>query len=331
MNSMLMRHLHMLSMIPRHPCKISISDLEQKLRDKGFEVGKRTLQRNLRDLAQKFPLQSDERSKPFGWSWHADARVFNLPHMDIDTALAFHLAKQHLSPLLPPSTIKKIEPHFVAADKVLDHIRTQHGAPAWRHKVRVLQRGPDQQPPTVSADIQTAIYDGLLRNRRVDIQYLARGKRKVSHYPIQPLGLVSKNGMFYLVCTIADYSDIRQISLHRIQQAKVLDIPVVPPVDFDLDAYIASGEMKCGSRGEIQLKAVMDKDMAAHLSECPLHEDQQLTCCESGRYLLQVSVQDTDELRWWLRGYGVKVEILEPSSLRQTFKKMAEKIAQSYA
>jgi hypothetical protein len=36
-------------------------------------------------------------------------------------------------------------------------------------------------------------------------------------YKINPLGIVTKEGMTYLVCTLWDYTDIRQLAVHRIQ------------------------------------------------------------------------------------------------------------------
>ncbi|OGQ52434.1 MAG: hypothetical protein A3J24_13235 [Deltaproteobacteria bacterium RIFCSPLOWO2_02_FULL_53_8] len=38
-----------------------------------FEVSKRTVERDLISLSEIFPLISNERSRPYGWSWSKDA------------------------------------------------------------------------------------------------------------------------------------------------------------------------------------------------------------------------------------------------------------------
>jgi hypothetical protein len=52
----------------------------------------------------------------------------------------------------------------------------------------------------VDADVQSAVYDGLLRNRKLDVVYMPRGVNKPKQYELNPLGLVLKDGLFYLVC-----------------------------------------------------------------------------------------------------------------------------------
>lgn len=53
-------------MIPRYPVKIAASDIVARLRDEGYEVAKRTVERDLVTLSESFPLLSDTKSMPFG-------------------------------------------------------------------------------------------------------------------------------------------------------------------------------------------------------------------------------------------------------------------------
>jgi len=105
----------------------------------------------------------------------------------------------------------------------------------------------------------------------------------------------------------------------------------VGPEGFDLDAYIASGELDFAIGGEIRLKARVSRHIAFHLQERPLHEDQQLTDTGDGSWLLESTAQDTNELRWWLLGFGENIEVLEPSALRDEFARIAHAMAARYA
>jgi len=228
-NDTLMRQWQMLRLIPRQPSKMSTTALMQRLADDGFATTARTLQRDLQRLSSIYPLLCDDRDKPYGWSWSRDANVHEVPGIDSDTALAFYLAEKHLEPLLPRTTLKRLEPHFRRAEEVLDQADTGKGNPAWRNKVRVLHRGPGLKNPAIAQDVQSAIYEALLHNRRLDVEYLARGKDEAKQYELNPLGLVLKDGLFYLVCSMWDYPDIRLITLHRMRAATVMDVPCAGP------------------------------------------------------------------------------------------------------
>jgi len=70
---------------------------------------------------------------------------------------------------------------------------------------------------------------------------------------------------------------------------------------------------------------------ANYLEERPLHKDQQLTACDDGSYLLESTAIDTNELRWWLLGFGANIEVLEPDYLRDEFRKIADAMANTYS
>ena len=65
--------------------------------------------------------------------------------------------------------------------------------------------------------------------------------------------------------------------------------------------------------------------LPAHLPRrCnPRHKSPQLRHATLAR--------DTLALRWWLLGFGDKVTVLAPKALREDFKKIAERMAGSYA
>jgi len=331
MSDTLMRQWQMLRLIPRQPSKISTTALMQRLADDGFNTTPRTLQRDLVRMSSIYPLLCDDRDKPFGWSWDKDANVHEVPGIDSDTALAFYLAEKHLEPLLPRTTMKRLGPHFKRAEQVLDQADADKGNPAWRNKVRVLHRGPGLKSPAIASDVQSAVYDALLRNRRLNVAYLPRGADAAKQYELNPLGLVLKDGLFYLVCSMWDYEDIRLLTLHRMQAANVMDIPCAAPDNFDLDSYIESGELDFAVGGEIRLKARVNKQIAIHLEERPLHQDQVLNECEDGDYILESTTQDTNELRWWLLGFGENLEVLEPPELREYFRQISQKMHTAYS
>lgn len=330
MSDTVMRQWMMLRMVPRFPSKISTAEIKNNLAAESFNVSLRTIQRDLEKLSSVFPLECDDRSKPFGWYWSKDAGTLDIPGMDSHTALAFYLAELHLKPILPRETVKQLGSHFLTAKNMLNQLQKETGATAWADKVRVLRQGPDLSTPDVKPEVQHEVYTALLMNRRLDVEYKARGAKKAKQYEVTPLGLVLKNGIFYLPCTVNDYTDIRLITLHRLLSAKKLDIPTTAPKGFNLDEYIASGELSFGDGSEIVLKAIVSKSVAFHLGERQLDPKQSITEQADGNYLLQAKVLETSELRFWLRGYDEEIEILEPAELRDQLYQSAKAMVRKY-
>jgi len=331
MSETLMRQWQMLRLIPRKPSKMATTEVKLRLEEEGFNVTQRTIQRDLITFSSIFPLVCDDRDKPYGWSWVSDADVMDIPGMDSHTALAFFLAKEHLQPLLPVGTVNHLKPHFAAAQVVLDKVDNGSGAPSWKNKVRVLHRGANLISPNVKPAVQGVVYDALLLNRQVKVTYLSRQQVTSKEYIINPLGLVIKDGIFYLVYTFDGYDDYRLLTLHRMLIAEKMNVPSVLPNAFNLDDYIELGELNFGAWGYIDLKAKVSAHVAFHLKECQLDINQSISELDDGCFLLQAHVLDTSELRWWLTGFGAQVEIIEPVELRHEFHEMAKTLLSNYA
>ncbi len=325
-----MRQWQMLRMIPRQPAKISTSEIKLRLADEGFATTQRTIQRDLMRLSSIYPLVCDERSKPYGWSWMKDADVLDIPGMDSHMALAFWMAGKHLERVLPTATLAQLAPHLKLARHVLDELKSERGAPSWRDKVRVIPRGPRLQSPDIREDVRDAIYEALLMNRRAWVRYAPRSAEGEKEYEINPLGLVLKDGVLYLVCSMWDYPDIRLLVLHRMRDARMLDAPATALEGFDLDAYIAAGELHFALDSEIELKALFAPEAEFHLAERPLSDDQRLEEQPDGRMLLTATVVDSSELRWWLLGFGDQVEVLAPASIREEMARIARRMVRHY-
>lgn len=80
MSATILRQWHVLMMLPRSPRRIDTGAIESRLRERGIEVHRRTIQRDLIELAEVFPIVADERARPYGWRWSEDAEpAFDVP------------------------------------------------------------------------------------------------------------------------------------------------------------------------------------------------------------------------------------------------------------
>ncbi|KPK51655.1 MAG: hypothetical protein AMS22_10550 [Thiotrichales bacterium SG8_50] len=328
MSDTFLRQWAMLRLVPRHPSKIDTTSLQQALAEEGFPTHARTIQRDLQTLSAVFPLVVDEREKPFGWSWAKDAKVMDIPGMTPPHALAFRLAESYLSELIPPSVTQYLAPHFQRAREVLRH--TPLGSlKHWTEKVRILPRGLQLQPAQIDSMVQHNVYEALLTKQRFNARYQPREGQQAD-YEVNPIALVIRHGVTYLVATLWDYDDVKHLALHRMRQVDLLDTPSRKPDGFELDQYLASGAFGYPvSQKPLRLHARFDAGTAKHLYETPLSDDQVLKVDEDGVYL-QATVTDSSELRWWLLGFGDGVEVIAPKALREEFAAIANRLARQY-
>jgi len=325
-NDTLLRLLTMLRYIPQHPRQITARELTERVETEGFVVSKRTVERDLLSMSEIFPLVSNERSRPYGWSWSKDAEAFALPGMSPLQALTLELAHDHLATLLPASLLETLTPYFKCAEGVLSSGEGVKKLASWRKKVAIVPPNQPLIPPSYPEEIIEAVHSALLSEQQLEISYKSREQGETKSYPVHPLGIVQRGAVTYLVATLYDYTDIRLLAVHRIKSAQVLDQPAKPPKKFDLAKYIRQGAFGFEESGEIKLVVRFTVPAAEHLLETPLSLDQQIEPDQPDWVRVEATVPDTAQLRWWLLGFADQVEVLEPASLRDAFVNMSQSL-----
>ena len=302
---------------------------QEALQEMGLDVSLRTIQRDLKELSRQFPLVSDEE-RTSGWKWSEDAAIFDIPGMDPHAALAFKMINLHLKKMLPVSCLNFLKPYNKRAGEVLQQLGNS-GVAKWPNKIAKISRHLTLEPPEINDYVLSAIYDGLLQEFQLEVTYSNRGNSKIQKAIIHPLGLVFVDNVAYLVCTFWEYSDIRQIALHRIDTAKLLDDPITIPPHFKLKDYIASGKFDFPQgEGTIKLKCLFDSYVAKHLEESPLNDSQVLSSQGDGVTQLVDEVEDTAQLRWWILAFGDQVEVVAPEKLRKEISQILIKSVAKY-
>jgi len=326
----LYRHWLILNMIPRHG-KITTTEICERLKSGyGIETTLRTIQRDLIALeaAGVFPIWCDN-FRPAGWSWDKSAPSFDIPNMDPVTALTFTLTRQYLTRMLPQGVLSALDSYFSTAEQRLKQT-AESSLSRWPDKVRVMSRNLTTIPPIVSPEISEQVYTALLEERCFQATYRTISGRVSTYREVHPLGMTFVDGLTYLIATINQHVDPILLLLHRFQSVELLDKPVTLPENFDLDAVVA--ELLTFQVGDtIRLKVrFADKSDVNRLEESPLAEKQKIKPLPDGRYELSAKVEDTLQLRWWLHGFGARVEVLAPESLRLEFVELAKNYTKIY-
>lgn len=323
-----LRQITMLGLIPRRPPGMTTAALQSALAARDFSVDLRTIQRDLVKLSAAFPLVCDESDRP-RWYWAPHAETVTLPGHDSLSALSWHLVEQHLQPLLPRSLLLEIEPHFQAARGYLEQI-SEGKLRRWGQRVRMLPRHLQLQAPDTPTPVLDAVYQGLLQQRQIEVAYTNRDRKAPRTLILHPLALVVRDSVHYLLATVFEFSDVRQLVLHRMSDARLLDDAAKEPPDFDLDRYIREGGFDYARGLQIGLVARFDAAAAKSLLETPLSADQTHVGLDDGRVEIRATLIDSERLRWWLKAFGSEVEVVGPEQLRQSLREDAEKTMRRY-
>ena len=325
-----LRYLAMLGSIPVVPHSKSTRQIREELRDKDpdYDVSMRSIQRSLERLSGLFPITSMTRGRANYWCWTEKNALTQIPAMSESTAFVLRLAAEHLKPIMPPATLRALDPYFQHADKILR--KTALGR--WTDKAAIIPQGLTLEPPTVPADVQEVVYTALMNYQQIQVSYRGKGGTRTQRIVLNPLAIVVRSGIVYLVATSWGYKDIRHYVLHRMSKPRLLDEPAKAPPGFCLAAHIRTNSQFSYplSPEKLQLRALFDSGAGAHLTESRLAADHRVNERKDGRILIEATVPDTADLRWWLAGFGSAVEVLEPASLRAEFREHARRLRVMY-
>ncbi|PTQ70306.1 YafY family protein [Pseudomonas sp. GV071] len=308
----LLRQLALLRLIPRDPQRRATTTLLEKLREEGFSVSLRTLQRDLENLSGPFTLDCDTREIPYRWSFPRNA-PFDLAAMDTPTALALFLAENHLKSLLPQIVLDQLSPQFNRARNHLEGLHHNELA-HWGRRVRAMPNGKVLLPAEIRPEVWREISTALLERRQLQVSYLSRSKAEHKTFTLHPGGLVSRHSVSYLIGTVDGYADARQFALHRIVRAEMLSDTVLETEPLDVDRYIHNGGFNSpGPIEEAELVADVSAPIAWLLSETPLSHDQHLEPLPGSDWQrLRARVPMDQETLWWVFGLGEKIRVHAP-------------------
>lgn len=328
----LLRQMTLLQLIPRFPGRIATPTLIEKLKERGFKVTPRALQRDLKDrLSYYFPIICHDQEKPYRWSFDQDAS-FNLPSLEPVTALTLHLAEQQLRSLLPATVVDQLKPQFSAANSYLEKLN-HNSLGRWAKRVKALPSGKTLIPAPVNEYVWRCVTEALLDNTCLNVSYLSRQKNELKDFTLHPAGLVTKPASSYLVARVEGYDDLRQFALHRIKKVELINQPCDFDEDFNVENYLAQDAGAHQENKEsIQLVADIHPQVAWLLQETPLSEEQSIQPLqnESGWYQLRALVAKDQETLWWIYGLNRSIRVYKPQEWVEELSATAEKLHEYY-
>ena len=325
----LARQWELLKRLPAKGPGATTRELVAWLQNEGYPATKRTVERDLVDLSNLFPLTCNDKGIPYGWHW-MEGQGADLPGLTVADAVSLSLVEELLRPLLPAAILESLEPRFTQARKKLQSHTSDSPNARWADKVRHTPPTLPLLPPKIADRVLEAVQDALLSDLQLDVGYQQPGEEKTHQVRLHPLGLVQRGHVTYLVATAFDYEDIRIYAVHRIQSATKTAERASRPEGFSLDDYIAGGALAFGTGAMIKLEATVSEELAAILAETPLSANQCLKKNKDKTSRLTASICNSWQLHWWILSNCDNFTVQKPLRLRNALAESVSIAAQNY-
>ena len=178
----------------------------------------------------------------------------------------------------------------------------------------------------------TAISDAVWESRRLRIVY-ARGSDTTVERVIDPLGVVLKGGVWYLVA--AAEGQTRTYRISRMVDAETLPDRFERPSEFDLATYWAESSAAYEQNiPRLDVVVRVDQRGLDHLREAvgghAVSVAEQLPEPEEGLVRLHLRLDWPDEVAGRLLGVGPRLEVLEPPEVRRRVIALARAVVERY-
>lgn len=301
--------------------QLTARDLARRL-----EVSERTIHRDMDALSGAGIPVVAERGTGGGWSLLGEYRT-NLTGLNEAEVQSLFVTQP--SRLLADLNLEKASEGALL--KLLAALPPLHrrGAEYARQRIYVDVTGWNRAEETVP--LLHTLQDAIWQGRRVRMNY-GRSECGTSERLIDPLGLVAKGSVWYVVAAIE--GEVRSYRVSRIESAEILDEPAVRPPGFDLAAFWEeSSEQFRANLPRYRVRARVRQSVVQRLRF-------------AGRFARVEEVGDADSEGWvevalrfdveemaceYALGFGTQLEVLEPEGLREKVAQAARDIVVFYA
>ncbi len=305
------RWFGVLERLPQPPDWIEARILAKRLRGAQYDTDPRTTKRDLEAMlaSGRFGIEVDRTCKPLRWRWKTGAAPIKVAARDRQVAIFVALAHPLLRQVQPPGVLAHMEPIHREALATLD----KTGGADFVAKVRGLpellpraRREPDER-------CMATLVEALSLGQRVRAMYRKLEAEQHDEYALEPLGLVQAGPTLMIVASKVGRSIAQNFEAQRFAAVELLEGAATGPEGFDLDEYIASGELAWRLGEPIDLEVEVSGVYRMELEEAPLAPGQRVDRLPDGRLLVRMTqVPDTMALQRFLLGMGASAKVVGP-------------------
>jgi predicted DNA-binding transcriptional regulator YafY len=311
------RQWEMLRLVPGHdrPGRTA-AEVAAALSMRGYDVTRRTVERDLESLLECMPLEINDSERPQRWRWQK-TRGLDVPGMEAAEAMALYIMRDAMTAHLPSCFIDALHTRFSQANKTLAALSRSGAKARWSDRVRVVPSSVLLKPPRIGPKILQALETALLNDIAIEVSYQSLQRSAPTPRILYPRGLLLRGSSLYL---IAHQKDAGETALHfavqRFSSVRLRELEPWPATRFSLDEFLKDGKGQFGEGTRVHLEATISPALGKILRDSPLSDDMQIVDANAA-LTLRATVRDTWALRTWILGHAENFAVLKPLSLRQ--------------
>jgi predicted DNA-binding transcriptional regulator YafY len=287
-----------------------------------LEVSERTARRDLEALSMAgVPIYS-RPGRNGGWQLVGGART-DLSGLNAAEARALFLVAGPSSSATPE--VKAALRKLVRA--LPETFRSDAEAAATAVVVDPADWGRSSAPPPTPAHLD-AVQRAVVEGEQVTLGYVARD-RTVTSRAVHPLGLATKNRVWYLVADTAN--GLRTFRVDRITAVEPRGEPVVRPEGFDLaEAWRLIAAEVDAKRVPVRVRAWADPHIVGLLRMMFGTNVRIGPAGPDGRIEVEVAGAHVDAVAGELSGLGARLEVVDPPEVRTRLAVLGAELIETY-
>jgi predicted DNA-binding transcriptional regulator YafY len=168
----------------------------------------------------------------------------------------------------------------------------------------------------------------LWSRRRIEILYRRIDRPASEWRRVEPLGLVCKAGVWYLVAYCLLRRDYRTFRLNRVTELVVLDEPVDDHPKFDLKDYWEVSRRRF-EEASIRLRLVLR--VSPHVAYGLSSDHETIRREADGQVIVTIGMDNSDHALRHALALGPEAEVLEPAEVRRAVAQASRDIAAIYS
>lgn len=323
------RVLTMIDIIDGVRLGITAEEIHTSLADRGFDVHKRTVARDL-ELLQKlgYPLEemtSDDRSVRFRFK--SGTRINQFLAVSDQELWALHLLHMLTRQMDTSATGKILRDFFRKIEDKLGH----------QGRSFLNELTQTQSAETVGAmqkdfgmDVLETLRAACAEEQVVQVNYASANSGTVKQRRLGPQFLFFAKNSFYLVAEDLDATGTKTFAVSRMSTAIMLDEHYSAPTAVDPEGYFAAsfGIFRGEAAEDVELR--FNAQVTPFIQERRWHPSQEIIAESNGSCRLILRVAVTPDLIRWILGWGAAVEVLGSETLREKVREEAASVERIY-
>ena len=291
---------------------------------KMFSLSRRTVYRDLKDLQEAgVSCHYDQEARCYKVEPEFFLPASNLSAQEaLSLLLLVYKARNHINIPFKDSALR-------AALKIENNLPVK----IKRYCNNVLRNISIKANPQVGTDLLDKIFaqlqEAVLKKRIVKIRYYLPQKNEAIVTNLSPFHLMLNDYCWHVIGKSSLHKGVRTFKLNQIKKLNTLDKCFVEDNNFDVHEYLGQAWSMVPEGRLYNVRLKFKPEVAHRVAEVQWHSTQMVTFEDDGSAIIEFRVDGLNEIIWWVLGYGDKVQVLAPATLRQRIVEIVEKIVRA--